>query len=371
MNTEHGGHSAVVQLPPFPSANGQRGRGTKERQDRYRAFTEALAAVMRAQYKAGVRWSTRGWCYALEEVGLGKNDFDAAENIIVKLRKDGMIPLDAVLEDQAREWSGFEYLDHENIEDEATGILEAINRNIRNYQPVSFWDLQDCYVCMAVEKRDLIGIFEPVCREYYIPIANFRGSPDLLSRGRVLLEFMKHWEAGRRVVVLYCGDHDPAGLRMSGDEMTSNFAALHGTQLQGHALYFNHGLFAVDRFGLNADFIEEAGLSWTPNLLTGQKDKSKPQDLADPAHNDHRKAYVQDYLHRFGARKVEANALVVRKEMGRTLCRSAIERYIDPASVDEFEQSLKPLRKALRGEVSKQLLEFEVSGDEESEGVEP
>ena len=143
---------------------------------------------MLAGFEQGTRWTTRGWCYVLEECGLGKNDFDAAENMIVELRKAGVIPLDCVLEDQAREWSGFEYVDEGDPEKEAERILESLSLNIRWYQPTSFWDTQDNFVVMAVEKRDLIGLFEPVCRQYNVPIANFRGSPDLIARGKVLAE---------------------------------------------------------------------------------------------------------------------------------------------------------------------------------------
>lgn len=250
-----------IELPCFPPAEG-RGRGSKERQAAYKAFSEALGRVMLSQYKAGVRWTTRGWCYALEEAGLGKNDFDGAEQIIVKLRKEGIIPLDCVLEDLGREWSGFEYVDDDCVKGKAGRLLEGIRRGIRWYQPSSFWDTQENFVCMAVEKRDLIGIFQPICQEYNVPIANFRGCPDLLSRGKVLKEFMKHWEAGRSVIVLYCGDHDPAGLRMSGTEFVSNFENLDGTLLDGQRLSFNHARFSVDRFGLNADFIADANLSW-------------------------------------------------------------------------------------------------------------
>jgi hypothetical protein len=353
-------NSATVLLPSFPSGKGIKGPPTKERRAKLIAFKAALAKVMLSQYAKGIRWSTRGWCYSLEEFGLGKNDFDAAENIIVYLRKEGIVPLDAVLEDAAREWSGFESLDYPSVTDEAQSILNSIGAYIRWYRPISFWDTQDAFVCMAVEKRDLISIFQPICREYHVPIANFRGSPDLLSRGKVLREFMKHWDAGRRVVVLYCGDHDPAGLRMSGPEMVSNFAALDGTLLEGERLYFNRGLFSVDRFGLNADFIEEAGIKWTENLLTGQKDAQKCADLADPAHPDHNKPYVQDYLREFGARKVEANVLVNRQEKGQTLCRKAIERYIKPDSIAAYDEALKPLRQTLQVEVLKQLESFEL-----------
>jgi hypothetical protein len=48
-------------------------------------------------------------------------------------------------------------------------------------------------------------------------------------------------------------------------------------------------------------------------------------------------ADVQDYLARFGARKVEANALVVRPEAGRRLCLEAVRRYVPDPVLADFE----------------------------------
>ena len=44
-------------------------------------------------------------------------------------------------------------------------------------------------------------------------------------------------------------------------------------------------------------------LTWIDNLETASGGR-----LDDPGHPDHKKFYVQDYLARFGARKVEARA---------------------------------------------------------------
>ena len=82
--------------------------------------------------------------------------------------------------------------------------------------------------------------------------------------------------------------------------------------------------------------------------------------MGDPKHPDHKKAYVQDYIRQFGKCKVEANALVVRPDMGRDLCRKAIEQYVSLESVKAFQKSLKPAREQLRVAVSKQIEDFEV-----------
>jgi hypothetical protein len=107
------------------------------------------------------------------------------------------------------------------------------------------------------------------------------------------------WEAkGKQCVLLYCGDHDPGGLRIS-EFIHSNFADLTG------AVGWSPEHLIIERFGLDYDFIVAQALVWIENLETG----SGKFPLNDPRHPDHFKPYVQSYLRQFGARKCEANAL--------------------------------------------------------------
>ena len=64
---------------------------------------------------------------------------------------------------------------------------------------------------------------------------------------------------------------------------------------------------------------------------------------------------MQDYLKRFGARKVEANALVVRPEAGRKLCRDAILNYVPAVAVERYELRLSRVREQARREFGRQL----------------
>jgi hypothetical protein len=74
----------------------------------------------------------------------------------------------------------------------------------------------------AGREIDLKSLFEPICGEYCIPIANARGWSDINGRARMMRRF-KHWEGqGKQCVLLYCGDHDPAGLNIS-DSLMSLF----------------------------------------------------------------------------------------------------------------------------------------------------
>src|SRR5262249_47821811 len=152
--------------------------------------------------------------------------------------------------------------------------------------------------------------------EFHIPITNISGWNDINSRAAIMKRFAFWEKRGKKCVLLHCGDHDPGGLHIS-EFLRSNMEEL------ADAVGWRPDNLIIERFGLNADFIEEQGLTWIDNLETGSGGR-----LDDPRHPDHGKSYVQSYLARFGARKVEANALVVRPEAGRELCRQAILRHV-------------------------------------------
>ena len=52
----------------------------------------------------------------------------------------------------------------------------------------------------------------------------------------------------------------------------------------------------------------------------------------------------QNYLRQFGARKVEANALVKIPEAARALCRRAILRYLPDDAPEQYKADLEPHR---------------------------
>jgi hypothetical protein len=281
--------------------------------------------------------SSRGWCYVLEEHRLEKGDFDTAERLINDCRKDNHLPLDICGEDDGRQAEHVEKIDHETPSEYAQGWVDYLSDAHEQYCPTSFWDELDTYVQMTVEKIDLKSLFSSVCEPFHLPISNISGWNDINSRAAIMRRF-KHWEArGKRIVLLHCGDHDPGGLHIS-DFLRSNMADL------AKAVGWSPKNLHIDRFGLNYGFIQRHRLTWIENLITGSGG-----DLAADEHSDHEKEYVQNYLCQFGARKVEANALVVRPEAGRKLCRDAILKYVPADAIERYEQRLaSEQRKAQR-----------------------
>jgi hypothetical protein len=260
--------------------------------------------------------SARGWCYILEEHGATKADFPTIENLFVACRKSGDLPINICAEDEARAAEHVEELDDETPEEFARGWVDYIRDEVHvRYNPVSLWNGCEYYCELWVEKIDLKSLFSDICKRYTIPLVNIRGRTCLNSRAGTMRRFLERDAEGKTCVLLYCGDHDPSGLDISGSIISD---------IEGATGYWPDDLI-VDRFGLNFDFIEAERLSWSENLVT-----SSGEDLAGPSHPDHNKLYVQNYLRQFGARKVEANALVVRPDAGRQLCLDAIRRYSEP-----------------------------------------
>jgi hypothetical protein len=288
--------------------------------------------------------SSRGWCYILEEHGLGKGEFDAAQRLINDARKSGLLPIDFCAEDDSRQAEHLEKIDKEDSIEFAQGWLDYLKSHAHlQYRPVSFWDGLPVYVEMTVEKIDLKSLFRPITEEFHVATTNISGWNDINARAVMMKRFARWERHGKQCVLLHCGDHDPGGLHISGF-LRSNMADL------AAAVGWRPDNLIIDRFGLNADFIRRHRLTWIDNLETGSGGR-----LDDARHPDYQKSYVQDYLKRFGALKVEANALVVRPEAGRKFCLDAILRYVPTDAVERYERKLNPAQRKARREIARLL----------------
>ncbi|MDY6837168.1 MAG: hypothetical protein SWH78_04255 [Thermodesulfobacteriota bacterium] len=280
---------------------------------------ETLTKIREIDSQIDFKMTLRGWCYMLEqEWGLAKSDFSTkAMRYFGEYRERGQLPLDFCLEDDNRAFSQGESLVDAVAPDDFVQDAFASLRDIHTYyKPLSFWNNQKYYIEMLVEKADLVSLFRPICSKFNIRIANTHGNASYGQRYAMINRFRQHEEEGRKPVLLYCGDHDPSGLMIS-DRLKHNFKKLE------LATGWSPDNLLIDRFGLNYDFIEKHNLSWIDSLIT-----ASGENLASSRHHDYKKAYVQSYINEYGCRKVEANAIVVRPEMGRKLCyyNSALHR---------------------------------------------
>ena len=330
-----------------------RGRQTAEADARYWASVEVFAeAIKQIASRLDFKPSSRGWCYLLEgERYLTKADFDACQRLINDCRKGGILPLDICSEDTKRQFENLEDITEDSPEEFAAAYIRGLADVPSMYAPFSFWEDKQYYLQMVVEKIDLKELFKGLCARFYIPIANAGGWGDMWIRAHMMQRF-KFWEErGKTPVLLYCGDFDPGGVLMS-DTLMSNMAEM---QL---AVGWDPGSAVIDRFGLNLDFIEANNLSWIDNLITGSG-----KSLANPEHVDHNKPYVQKWLREIGARKVEANALVVNPEAGRALCLEAVTEYVDADAPAKYQQKLDLVRQEVLRELQR-AVKVDLGGDD-------
>lgn len=328
--------------------NAKRGRKTAAQQAEHAAaLSDFYDAIRDIQSRLDFQVSARGWCYLMENQGvITKAEFDRVETLINDARKSSALPLDICAVEENRAFECVESTDPPDPASYLQGLKWSVEYRLDSYHPLSFWNGRPTYIEMLVEKIDLKSLFKPICRRVNIPLANAKGWPDIHVRAAMMKRFKQHERAGRECVLLYCGDHDPAGLRIA-ESYRAMFADI-------PAVGWTPDDLTIHRFGIDADFIAEHRLSWIDNLITGSG-----KDLADPRHPDHSKPYVQCYLKQFGARKVEANALVVAPDAARALCRRAIESYlcgtIDDA-VREFNSRLQLPRRELRQQFAEMLV---------------
>ena len=286
-------------------------------------FADDLISLGRALKK---KVSARGWCYLLENLGkITKNEFDIAETYINKCRYQGLIPIDFIEMDKSRAFSHLENLKEEtqSAEDFLIDRFDSLKNSYSWKKDIGFWESQKVYIQMMVEKKDVFNIFYSICDKYHIPIANAKGWSDINSRYELAMRFKEADEMGLKCVLLYFGDHDPAGIMIS-DTLHKNITDL------SEATKWDASKMIIDRFGLNYDFVIAHKLLWIENLITGS---GKPADKS--------KKFIKDYIAKFGERKCEANAVLVVEDESLLLCEATILKYLGKDPLKDWNERIE------------------------------
>ncbi|MBE3122070.1 MAG: hypothetical protein IMZ53_12520 [Thermoplasmata archaeon] len=307
----------------------------RNREESLRRFAQQLEKFTE---DVGMKQSARGWAYQLEGMKLiTKAQLDLVENLINECRKRGYLPIDFTAEEEGRKFSGIEVPEKKTPLKYLRGWLNVTINSAEYYTP-NWWLKEKYYIQMLVEKIDLKNLYEPICKEYHIPSATSKGWSSVIQRGEYARRFKEAEELGLKCVLLYCGDHDCDGLRIS-DNLRKNLEDIMYVHWEDGTEGYDPCDLIIERFGLNYDFIMKNHLTWIDNLITGSK-----KNLASPSHKNYRMPYVQDYIKKYGVRKCEANAILIAKEAGKKLCRDAIEKYIGHDSLERFEERRQEIR---------------------------
>jgi len=281
-----------------------------------RSFAEQLEQLRK---QAGFKISARGWAYQLEVLRLiNKDQFDLVENLINTCRASGVLPIDFTMEEEGRKFSGVDIPTKGSPVKYMGQYLKAA-MNIEDFYTPKWWKGEKYYVQMLVEKIDIKTLYSPVTEEYHIPIATAKGWSSMLQRAEYARRFKEAEDNGLECVLLYFGDFDPDGLRIS-DFLRGNLEDLSGIQWEDGTDGYEPSDLIIERFGLDYKTIMELKLTWIDNLITGSG-----KNLASPLHKNFKMDYVQEYLRNYGARKCESNALVTMPKIARELCKTVIE----------------------------------------------
>lgn len=291
----------------------------KKRVEELENYADALESLSR---RIGMKVSARGWAYVLEGEGLiTKDQFDKVAAVNGECVDKGFIPVDFFAEDVERQFSGVEEPSDETVAQDLAGWLRAA-LDAENMHAPDWWEGETYYIQMVVEKKDIKTLFEDVCARYHVPIANARGWSSKYQRAIFARRFKEAEERGLTAVLLYLGDHDPDGIRIS-DFLRENLRQLQNIVWEDGTEGYDPENLIIDRFGLDYDTIQRHNLVWIDNLIT-----ASGKDLGTPAHKNFRLPYVQEYLKTVGRRKCEANALLKIRPVAKKLCRFAIEKYL-------------------------------------------
>lgn len=293
----------------------RKGRKRKHEQNMLlRIFANKLIEL---QENYDSKYGSRDWCYILEGYNLiTKGQFDYVQtSLINECRKRGFLAIDFIAEDEARQIINSYRPESETVEAIVSEQIEILF-DLGDYHRLPYWDDEEYFIQMGVEKKGLVSLFNPICKKYHIPIANFKGWSDLNLFNNLARNFKQMEEQGKKPIMFFYGDHDPKGLQISDKIKKLFYGYFNGTK-------WNPANLVVERIGLNYDFIERHKLMWIDNLESSSGKRPKRDSSGN-----YKDKYIHDYVLQFGERKVEANAVIKVPEIVRNYLVEKIESYL-------------------------------------------
>ncbi len=277
--------------------------------------------------------SARGWCYLLENKNyIDKGEFDQTTKIINDCRDEGLLPVDFTASDESRDFDLLEplILNTTKPEEYLIDYLKQIKYLNQLKEDVSFWDKQEYYLMMLVEKIDIKTLFTPICRKYHISIGNGKGWSSKNQRLKIVQQCYHAEELGLKPVILYYGDFDIGGFKIS-DTLRKNIYDIEETS----KIYIKN--LETNRIGLNLDYIEKYNLTWIDNLISASGNKPDLNNL-----------YVKKYIELNGYRKCEANAILPNPQPAINECEQVILEYLGNNCLKKHNERLRKTQKETR-----------------------
>lgn len=204
------------------------------------ALIQHANQILNANVKAGYTMTLRQLYYQLVQAGIienNKQSYERLGSLMNDARRAGLVDW-AAIEDRGRNLNRWTLYGDPN---------DFLNRMIRYYLE-DLWRDQDTYVETWIEKDALIGVLERPCGHYLVPYFACRGYPSTSELYAAAKRFDRKAGVGKHGVILYLGDHDPAGV----DIPRANQENLD--------LFCRRSNIELKRIALNMDQIEDLGI---------------------------------------------------------------------------------------------------------------
>lgn len=234
---------------------------------------------------------------------------------------------------------------------------QSIMRSVISQYALPRQEGQNVYLEVWVEKDALSGVLKRVTERFHVPILVNRGYSSASAMFDSYERFIKAFERGQTVVLLYLGDYDPSGIDMirdindriveflQGSEETVNiFDELDEATITSFVQpYVEIGTEEDIALLCARDAWVEKMFSIVPIALTREQIRQynpppNPAKLSDPR--------AKDFVKLHGATSWEVDAL--KPEVLNELLESSIREYIDfdayQSIVDREEADKKRLR---------------------------
>jgi len=215
----------------------------------------------------------------------------------------------------------------------------------------NFWESQDSYVEVWLEKASLVSVLRPICEELNVRLEATRGDWSDSKVYEATSRLKNRLESGRNVRILYLGDFNPSGLHapVSVQETMGHYGIEFPFRADdsGDRWYFDvwpfddpaswpdGGDMMFERVALNLEHIREYDLPENPNPSSTDKDRQLRERFM---------------THASGGRdtNIELNAL---KEYHRDdleqMLREAIEKHIDDDAREEHEKKVAQMQETI------------------------
>lgn len=194
-----------------------------------------------------------------------EQSYDRLGSIITDARLAGLISWEAI-EDRGRGVNAW------RIEEEEAEVLNGVEYGFA----LDYWQRQNAYVEVWVEKEALSSVIERPCNIRSVPYMACKGYLSASEAWRSGQRFERMLDEGRRCVLIHLGDHDPSGMDMTRDN---------AERLE----LFARENVEVRRVALNMDQVEQYNPPPNPAKMTDSR--------------------AGDYVARFGRTSWELDAL--------------------------------------------------------------